>query len=120
MGDAKSGKTSLAYDLLGIRMSDETKETTALEYIKGTKTDKGQKVNINVYELGGGRHYEDLLEAALVSPGNADSTVVCIVVDLTNPDSIIENLKNWMYKIREETEKAMDAMNRGNNSDKIR
>jgi len=89
-------------------MKDETKDTIALDYQKGNKTNKdGQRANINVYELGGGRHFEDLLEAALVSPGNAHNTTVCIVLDLTNPGNTIENLRNWMNKIREETQKAV-------------
>ena len=69
-GDAKAGKSSLISKFLDIQTKEDVGETMGLKYLHGTKTNKNNdKVNINVYELGGGRTFSNLLEAALVSPG---------------------------------------------------
>ena len=40
-------------------------ETTALEFKSGLKMYNDKKVKTNVYELGGGRNFANLLESAL-------------------------------------------------------
>jgi len=62
-----------------------------------------------VYELGGGRNFANLLEAALVG-GNVASTTVCIVLDLTKPGNTVESLLFWINAIREQSQVALDAL----------
>jgi hypothetical protein len=66
-----------------------------------------------VYELGGGRNFANLLEAALVG-GNVASTTVCIVLDLTKPGNTIESLLFWINAIREQSQIALDALGQTN------
>lgn len=66
-----------------------------------------------MYELGGGRNFANLLEAALVG-GNVASTTVCIVLDLTKPGNTIESLLFWINAIREQSQIALDALGQTN------
>ena len=66
-----------------------------------------------MYELGGGRNFANLLEAALVG-GNVASTTVCIVLDLTKPGNTIESLLFWINAIREQSQIALDALSQTN------
>ena len=78
-------------------------ETTALEFKSGLKRHgDDKKVKTNIYELGGGRNFANLLEAALVG-GNIANTTVCVCVDLTKPGNTIESVLFWINSIREGT-----------------
>lgn len=77
-------------------------ETTALEFNSGIKLSGDKRVKTNVYELGGGRNFANLLEAAL-SGGNVANTTVCIVVDLTKPGNTIESCLFWINAIKEQS-----------------
>ena len=101
VGDAKAGKSSMISKFLDIQTKDDMQETMALKYMHGTKTNKNnEKVNVNVYELGGGRTFSNLLEAALVSPGNIHETTVVVCLDLDNPGNTIDNLIFWLAHVR--------------------
>ena len=75
-------------------------ETTALEFKNGLKLNGDKRVKTNVYELGGGRNYAGLLEAALQG-SNIANTTVCIVVDLSKPGNTVESALFWLNSIRE-------------------
>lgn len=75
-------------------------ETTALEFKNGMKLSGDKRVKTNIYELGGGRNYAGLLEAAF-SGGNIANTTVCIVVDLSKPGNTIDSALFWLNSIRE-------------------
>lgn len=102
MGEKGSGKSSLIARFLDEQMKDDMGETTALEFKSGTKMYNDRKVKTNVYELGGGRNFANLLEAAL-SGSNIANTTVCIVVDLTKPGNTIESALFWLNAIREQS-----------------
>jgi len=49
------------------QVKEEMPETTAMNYSSGVKINKDEKkVKVNVYELGGGRSFANLLESAMV------------------------------------------------------
>ena len=88
-------------------------ETTALEFKSGLKLSGDKKVKTNVYELGGGRNFANLLEAAL-SSGNIANTTVCIVLDLTKPGNTIESLLFWLNSVKEQSQLALEALSQSN------
>ena len=67
VGEKKSGKSTLIAKFLDLQFKEEMPETTAMNYSSGNKTNKDdKKVRVNVYELGGGRSFANLLESAMV------------------------------------------------------
>lgn len=85
-----------------MQIKDDMPETTALEFKSGLKLSGDKKVKTNVYELGGGRNFANLLEAAL-SGGNIANTTVCIVLDLTKPGTTIGSLLFWLNAAKEQS-----------------
>jgi len=102
VGEKQCGKTSLIAKFLDQQVKDDMEETTALEFKSGLKMSGDKKVKTNVYELGGGRNFANLLEAALVG-SNIASTTVCIVLDLTKPGNTVDSLLFWLKAIREQS-----------------
>ena len=101
VGDSKCGKSTLISRFLDIQTHDDMQETMSLKYMHGTKTNKdNEKVNCNFYELGGGKTFANLLEAALVSSGSILETTVCICLDLDNPGNVLDNLLFWLKEVR--------------------
>ena len=109
IGEKQSGKSSLIAKFLDHQIKDEMGQTTALEYKSGLKLQGDRQVKTNVYELGGGRNFANLLEAALLG-GNVQHTTVCIVVDLTKPGNAIENLLFWLNAVKEQSQMALEAL----------
>jgi len=50
---------------LDIQLKDDIPATFGLEYKNGYKLSGDKRVKSNVYELGGGRNYAELIQAAL-------------------------------------------------------
>ena len=76
-------------------------ETTALHYTSAIKVNKDEKkVKVNVYELGGGRSFANLIESAMVG-GSIQNTTVVIVIDLSKPGNAIDSLLFWLNAVRE-------------------
>lgn len=102
VGEKQSGKSSLINKFLDLQIKDDMPETTALEFKSGLKLSGDKKVKTNVYELGGGRNFANLLEAAL-SGGNIANTTVCIVLDLTKPGTTVGSLLFWLNAAKEQS-----------------
>ena len=100
MGEKQCGKSSLIAKFLDQQVKEDMPETTALEYKSGLKLSGDKRCKTNIYELGGGRNFANLLEAALVG-GNVANTTVCVCVDLTKPGNTIESVLFWLNSIRE-------------------
>lgn len=109
VGEKGCGKSSLIAKFLDLQVKDDMGETTALEFNSGLKLSNDRRVKTNVYELGGGRNFANLLEAAL-SEGNVANTTVCIVIDLTKPGNTIESCLFWINAIREQSQAALEAL----------
>ena len=102
VGEKGSGKSSLISKFLDQQVKDEMVETTALEFSSGLKLSGDKRVKTNIYELGGGRNFANLLEAALIG-GNVAHTTVCIVLDLTKPGNTIDSCLFWINAIKEQS-----------------
>lgn len=100
VGEKQSGKSSLISKFLDEQVKDEMAETTALEFKSGFKLYNDRKLKINTYELGGGRNFANLFEAAL-SGSNVAHTTVCITLDLSKPGNSIDSALFWLNSIRE-------------------
>ena len=100
VGEKQSGKSSMIAKFLDQQTKEDMTETTALEYKSGLKLSGDKRVKTNIYELGGGRNFANLLEAALLG-GNIANTTVCIVVDLTKPGNTVESALFWLNAVRE-------------------
>ena len=68
VGEKKSGKSSMITKFLEQQVKEDMPETTAMNYSSGIKLSSkdDKKVKVNVYELGGGRSFANLLESAMV------------------------------------------------------
>ena len=88
-------------------------ETTALEFKSGLKLHADKQCKVNVYELGGGRNFANLLESAF-SGGNVANTTVCIVADLTKPGNSIESVLFWLNAVQEHSTAALEALQASN------
>ena len=75
-----------------------------------------KRVKTNVYELGGGRNFANLLEAVLKSSSIA-STTVCIVLDLSNPYNAVETAIYWIEAIRNHSKQALEELAQNNPSE---
>ena len=85
------------------QVKEEMPETTAMNYSSGIKINKDEKkVKVNVYELGGGRSFANLLESAMVGESIQNTTVV-IVIDLSKPGNAIDSLLFWLNAVREQS-----------------
>lgn len=84
MGDKGSGKSSIISSLLDLTMLDHP-ETIALSFKSGVKVNDESRVQLNVYELGGGTNFANLLEAPMKESGQIVQTTLCIVLDLSKP-----------------------------------
>lgn len=113
VGEKKSGKSQLISRLLDQQTKDELPSTLALEYQSTVKLNGDKRIKTNVYELGGGRNFSNLLEAVLTS-GSIASTTVCIVIDLSNPYNAIETAVYWLEAIRKHSQAALETLNQTN------
>ena len=109
VGEKQSGKSSLIARFLDMQMKDDMVETTALEYKSGLKMYNDRRIKTNIYELGGGRNFANLLEAALMG-GNIANTTVCIVIDLSKPGNSMESVLFWLAAVREQSQIALEAL----------
>ena len=114
VGEKKSGKSSLIAKFLEQQVKEEMTETTAMYYTSGIKINKDfQKVRLNIYELGGGRNFSNLLESAMTGSSLQKTTVV-IVVDLSKPGDAIESLLYWLNAVRESSQTGIENLKNSN------
>ena len=109
VGEKQCGCTGLINKFLDQQIKDDAGETTALEFKSGLKLFNDKKVKTNVYELGGGRNFANLLEAALQG-GSLANTTVCIVLDLTKPGNTIESCMFWLNCVREQATAVLEGL----------
>eukprot|EP00744_Colponema_vietnamica_P010408 GILI01014707.1.p1 GENE.GILI01014707.1~~GILI01014707.1.p1 ORF type:complete len:379 (+),score=77.93 GILI01014707.1:60-1196(+) len=111
VGMKKSGKTTLLNHFLKpTAPSDEKpKETVALEYLFGRKTEKRELVHL--YELGGGQSLADLIDIPLQKNCITTSAVV-LCLNLSQPTASLESLCFWLGKLRAHCEAKLSELSR--------
>ena len=73
-----------------------------MDFRFGLRVREEKKQKLSIYELGGGRTLNSLLQAPINAYTVASGTlVVCIVLDLANPGASIDNLLFWLGSLRE-------------------
>ena len=101
VGDKGVGKSGLINKLLNKHLDE--RETIALDFKSGTQTRDDLEVKINTYEIGGGRTLANLLSAPLAI-GNLDQiATICIVLDLSKPQTCLESFNYWYQASKEYT-----------------
>ena len=107
-GDKKSGKSNLILKFLDIQITEDVKETAALDFRFGSKKREEQKVRIQSYELGGGRVLASMLGATLRNVDDIGS--ICIVLDLSKPGNCVESLLFWIKAVRAYADNALKEL----------
>ncbi|KAH6589332.1 hypothetical protein BASA50_002914 [Batrachochytrium salamandrivorans] len=109
VGSKGSGKSSMILRFLD---RDETPSpSVALEYTFGRRTRGVNSVKdiTHIWELAGGVCLSDLLDIS-VTEANIHVSSFLIVLDLSNPEGIIEVLESLLERIREKTSKILDGL----------
>jgi dynein light intermediate chain 2 len=101
VGDANSGKTTLINGFLKPNVNKEPKSTFALEYQFARKKGSGSSKNVShIWELGGDMNELKILEIPIKAK-ILTMTRICIVLDLSKPQNILQSLQKWIKCVRE-------------------
>jgi len=100
LGEKSSGKTTLINLLKGTQKEEAPKATYAMEYSFVKRTTNNRKEVVNFYELGGGKELADLASVPLTKE-NYKSIVYIIVIDLSDPSTLMDSLEFWLRIVRE-------------------
>ena len=103
MGEKSSGKSSLLSLIKGNQKDEAPKPTYAMEYSFAKRNTSIRKEVVNFYELGGGRLLNSLAGVPLTKD-NYKNFAYVIVLDLSDPGSLIDNLLYWIGCIRQSTD----------------
>lgn len=109
VGEKRCGKSSLIAKFLDEPIKEDMNETTGIDYRFGMRYKDERRQKVNIYELGGGRKVENLLQAPL-NAFNIANTTVCIVVDLSAPGNVLDSLVFWINAVKENIEKALNDL----------
>ena len=71
-----------------------------MEYSFAKRTVNNRKEVVHFYELGGGKELAELSSVPL-SKENLKNVVYIVVVDLSDPSTLIESVEFWLKTIRE-------------------
>jgi dynein light intermediate chain 2 len=113
VGQKGSGKTTLVQSYINKgKTDDNVKSTTALEY-KFTRSSVGMTTDKNVshfWELGGGQKLENLLDICVSPERVVNKAFIGIVVDLSKPHLVIENVLYWIKTLRQRVTDAVNSV----------
>ncbi|KAL5036476.1 hypothetical protein BDV3_005158 [Batrachochytrium dendrobatidis] len=119
VGSKGSGKSSM---ILGFLDRDETPSpSVALEYTFGRRTRgvNSTKDVVHIWELAGGIYLSDLLEIP-ITESNIHVSTFLIVLDLSNPSTILDTLEPLLDKIKTKVNKVLDGLEqRGSKRPKV-
>ena len=113
VGDKKSGKSSVITSLLCNPSEKIPKPTQSLSF---TTISRGSpKTALKIYEIGGGRNAQNLINVPL-NPFDLPLTSFMIILDFGNPSQMLNSLLFWLKSIRESVERVFEfaAKNKGN------
>jgi hypothetical protein len=85
------------------------KETLALDFKTGEKSSGigDDKINVNCYEVGGGRELSSLLQAPL-SIHNIDNVAsMCICIDSSNPLQAYDSALFWLQEVKKYSQQSL-------------
>jgi len=118
-GAKKSGKTSLIDRFINPTKDekDAPKPTVALDYKfarydpTSATSSSTTKLLAHIYDLGG-EECNDNLSAIAISPSTIGNIIAAIVVDLSEPHSVLANLDKWLKLLKAQVASTFDALTR--------
>ena len=95
LGSKGAGKSSVIHSFL--QKDEVPKPSTPLEFrfARRAAGGSGATVVANVWELGSGEQFSEMLKVVLL-PERLASTVIAIVLDMAEPDSALGTLLQWL------------------------
>jgi len=100
LGEKSCGKSTLINLLKGAQKEEVPKATYAMEYSFVKRTTNNRKEVVHFYELGGGKELAELVPVPLTKE-TYKNIVYIILVDLSEPSTLMESLEYWLRKVRE-------------------
>eukprot|EP00929_Paragymnodinium_shiwhaense_P108627 TRINITY_DN74941_c0_g1_i1.p1 TRINITY_DN74941_c0_g1~~TRINITY_DN74941_c0_g1_i1.p1 ORF type:complete len:377 (+),score=87.38 TRINITY_DN74941_c0_g1_i1:101-1231(+) len=114
-GAKRSGKTSIVDRFINPQKDekDQPKPTVALEYkfARYASDTSASKVLAHIYDLGGDESNQGLATLAL-GPASVGNLVVCLVVDLSEPHSVVPSLEQWLSTLRQQVSTSLDQLSK--------
>lgn len=103
VGDTRSGKSSIISSLHSNPSEKIPKPTQGVDFFSMNRAIPGGKIILKIYEIGGGRKAENLLNVSF-SKEDFPSTNFLIVLDFSKPSKLLESLLFWLRAIRNAVE----------------
>lgn len=100
LGEKDTGKSSIISFLKSANREETPKPTYALDYSCAKRSSNTRKEVVHIYELGGGRQLSNLVSVALTKE-NFRSFAYVLVVDLSKPGNLIDDLNFWIDAIKQ-------------------
>lgn len=113
-GSKRSGKTTLIDRWMNpTKEESQPKPTVALDYkfARYASDNSTTKALAHLYELGGDENNDDLA-AIPVSACTVSNLVLAIVVDLSEPHSVLATLEKWITLLNVQTVKSLETLSR--------
>lgn len=98
VGGKSSGKSTFILKFL--QRDEIPKATIALEYLFARKSGNAGKLTSHLWELGGGTNLIKLLDVPITAQ-TLKSTTLCLTLDLSKPNSLIENVEILLNGVRQ-------------------
>lgn len=112
-GSKKSGKTSLVDRFINPTKDEKDipKPTVALDYKFARYAAEGStsKTLAHIYDLGGDDNNDELV-AIPVSPATVSNLVLALIVDLSEPWTVLPTLDKWLPLLRQQSVKALQSL----------
>ncbi|CAK0828658.1 unnamed protein product [Prorocentrum cordatum] len=112
-GAKRAGKTSLIDRYINPQKDekDVPKPTVALDYKYARHTVEGSasKVLAHIYDLSGTDVTAEVLSIPVCAT-SAGNLVLAVVVDLSEPHSVLPSLERWLQQLRAQANKSLDAL----------
>lgn len=116
VGDKAAGKSSLIQVFLN--QSGKKEASSPLEYFFGRKPSlvDGTKELAHLYEVGGGKPFCDLIKTP-IGAEQFPNTVAVIVLDLSQLNTLLDNLLFWIKTIKKQLEALAKGTSEGSSKD---
>uniref|UniRef100_A0A7S3GCS5 Cytoplasmic dynein 2 light intermediate chain 1 n=1 Tax=Palpitomonas bilix TaxID=652834 RepID=A0A7S3GCS5_9EUKA len=122
VGPKGSGKSSLISRIIKPDKVDkeESKEATGLEYtyMRGRTGQSLEDTVVHLWELGGGKKMEQLVDV-VITPHTIANAVVVVMLDLSKPSVIFNDILYWMQRIKRRTEECFKELRLGRTTKKV-
>eukprot|EP00761_Pharyngomonas_kirbyi_P009481 gb/GECH01009497.1/.p1 GENE.gb/GECH01009497.1/~~gb/GECH01009497.1/.p1 ORF type:complete len:194 (+),score=35.59 gb/GECH01009497.1/:1-582(+) len=109
VGPKNAGKTTLLHKYMK-KSSSSIKPTIGMSYTYGRKESGSATKVAHFWDLGGGMDLLNLVDNVIIEP-NLPNIVIVIVVDLSKPWKVVEELFDFVREIKKKILSRMEALN---------